>query len=78
MEFFKVLCPDRGEVFIDGSSLGENKSDGELNVFQCNPGIHNISLTCRVGKHCMERQQFTEIINTNPISPMGVPFICAS
>jgi hypothetical protein len=78
MEFFTVPCPGRGEVFIDGSSLGENKRNSELNVFQCNPGMHDISLTCRVGKHCTELQQSKEIINTNPIRPMEVPFICAS
>lgn len=78
MEFFKVPCPDRGVVFIDGSPQGENKSDDQLNVFQCNPGTHYISLTCQVGRRCMEMQQSKEIINTNPISPMKVPFTCAS
>ena len=78
MEFFTVPCPGRGEVFIDGVSLGENKSNGELNVFQCNPGHHYISMKCLVGKSCDVPKQLVNIINTNPISPMEVPLECAS
>jgi hypothetical protein len=78
MEFFTVSCSGRGEVFIDDNSLGENKSDGELNVFQCNPGNHYISMNCMVGKPCRVSKQLVNIINTNPISPMEVYFKCAS
>jgi hypothetical protein len=78
MEFFTAPCPGRGQVFINGVFLGENKSIDELSVFQCNPGYHNISLTCLVGKHCRESVQFKKITATNPIEPMEVPFICAS
>jgi hypothetical protein len=78
MEFFTVPCPGRGHVFIDGGSLGENNSVDALNVFQCNPGYHNISLTCLVGKNCRAPVQFRKIIATNPIEPMEVPFLCAS
>jgi hypothetical protein len=77
MEFFNVPCPKRGEVFIDGSSLGENKSDGELNVFQCNPGNHYISMNCLAGNSCQTRRQLKNITDTNPINPLGVPFQCA-
>ena len=77
MEFFKVPCPDRGEVFIDDSFLGENKNNGELNVFQCNAGNHNISMKCLVGKNCQSLVKLIDIINTNPIHPMEVRFICA-
>jgi hypothetical protein len=76
MEFFTVPCPGRGQVFIDDSSLGDNKSIDDLNVFQCNPGYHKLSLICLVGKHCRESMQFRKIIATNPIEPMEVPFIC--
>ena len=76
MEFFKVPCPDRGEVFIDDNLLGENKSNGELNVFQCDPGNHYISMKCLVGRHCQVPKQLIGIIDTNPISPMEVPFVC--
>ena len=78
MEFFTVPCPGRGEGFIDGISLGENKSNGELNVFQCNPGNHYISMNCMVEKRCRVSKQLVNIINTNPITPMEVDFKCAS
>lgn len=78
MEFFTVPCPGRGEFFIDGISVGENKSNGELNVFQCNPGHHCISMNCIVGERCKVSRQLVNIIDTNPISPMEVPFECAS
>ena len=81
MEFFMVSCPgkgDKGEVSIDSSPQGENITDDELNVVQCNPGHHNISMMCLVGKACRESIQSIEIIGTNPIQPMEVPFLCAT
>ena len=81
MEFITVSCPgkrDKGEVFIDASSQGESKTDDELNVFQCNPGHHYISMRCLVGKECRESTQLVGIVGTNPIQPMEVPFQCAT
>lgn len=77
MEFFKVPCPGRGEVSINGSPQGENMKDNKLHVFQCGEGTHDISMKCLVGKRCQEPVQRVSITGTNPILPQEAPFTCA-
>ena len=76
MEFFTVPCPGRGEVSIDGSFQGENKDGERLHVFQCSEGLHDISMTCLVGRQCQEPVQRAQIAGTDPILPREVPFLC--
>ncbi|RQW88115.1 MAG: hypothetical protein EHM79_06365 [Geobacter sp.] len=75
MEFFQCPCPQRGEVKLDGKDQGPNKDDaGNLLVKQCNRGLHFVSLQCSDGKECVSR--LVQITDTDPISPLEVPFQC--
>ncbi len=76
MEFFKVPCPGKGNVKLDGVFQGPNFQNGELHVFQCNRGDHDIEMECLVGKKCKEALQNKIVKNTDPILPMEVPFVC--
>jgi len=77
MEFFQCRCPVTGRVILDGSDQGPNKdSAGKLRTIQCNAGQHTISLQCPDRKKCSSPQVKIEIKDTDPISPMEVPFKC--
>jgi len=78
IEFFVCPCPDRGSVFLNGIDQGPNKDDaGNLLTKQCNTGLQKIALQCPHGKKCVPTETEIEIKNTDPISPMEVPFKCA-
>lgn len=77
MQFFQCPCPETGNVILDGNNQGPNKDgDGRLLTKRCNEGLHIISLQCSQGKNCFPSQARIEIKNTNPISPLQVPFKC--
>jgi len=77
IEFFKCPCPDRGNVILNGRDQGPNKDDtGRLLTKQCNEGLQTIALKCPAGKTCYPPQVDIEIKDTNPISPLEVPFQC--
>ena len=77
MEFFQVPCSGNGNVILDGKKQGPNKDDaGNLKPKQCNEGWHVISLKCRNGRKCSPNKVEIEIKDTDPISPMEVPFQC--
>ena len=77
MEFFTCPCPARGKVILDGVSQGPNKDQaGNLVTKQCNTGLHKIALKCPEGKQCDPAEIQIEIKDTDPISPMEVPFKC--
>ena len=87
MEFFRVPCPGRGMVSIDGHPQAENKQAGSeegrsrqrvgLRVFQCGPGLHDIAMKCLVGIRCLVEVQRVLTAQTNPILPTEVPYTCA-
>ncbi|MCD4678025.1 MAG: hypothetical protein K8S18_18835 [Desulfobacula sp.] len=77
MEFFKVTCPGKGKVSIDGSYQGENTDGTEQKIFQCNPGAHDISMECLEEKQCAEPVKRVQIEDTNPILPKEIYFICS-
>ncbi len=77
MEFFKIICPGKGNVFIDGSFQGLSLDGSEPRVFQCNTGTHDIRMDCLDGKQCQKPVQRVRVEHTNPIQPMEVIFICA-
>ena len=76
MEFFTVSCLRKGKVSIDGSYLGENKNGEFLRVFQCRPGLHDVSLECQIGRSCREMTQRVMIAGTNAILPKEIRFLC--
>lgn len=76
MEFFTVSCLRKGKVSIDGSYLGDNKNGDTLRVFQCHPGLHDISLECQIGRKCREMTQRVMITGTNAILPKEIRFLC--
>ena len=77
MEFFSCPCSETGDVILDGNNQGPNKnSSGTLLTKQCNAGLHRIALKCPDGKRCVPEQVEIEIKDTNPISPLEVPFKC--
>ena len=76
MEFFKIICPGKGNVFIDGIFQGESMDGTDPKIFQCNTGVHDISMDCLDGKICGEPSQRIRIEHTNPIFPMEVIFTC--
>lgn len=66
MEFFEVPCPGRGKVSVDGSYQGDNRSEvgGNLDTFQCGRGLHDISMSCLVGRICAEPVKRLNIIHS--------------
>lgn len=76
MEFFTVSCLRRGIVRVDGLYQGENKTGETLRVFQCQAGLHDVSLECRLGRRCLEMTQRVMISGTNAILPVTVRFVC--
>jgi len=77
MEFF--ICPSSatGIVILDGNNQGPNKDDsGRLLTKMCNKGRHTVSLQSPAGQTCFPPQISIVIENTDPISPMEVPFQC--
>ena len=77
MEFFQCPCPERGNVILDGKDQGPNKdATGNLLTKMCSAGLHRIALQCPDGKQCIPKQIEIEIRDTDPISPMEVPFQC--
>lgn len=77
MEFFRCPCPERGAVMLDGGDQGPNKdAAGHLLTKQCNRGLHFVALQCSDGTVCGKR--LVEIKDTDPISPLEVPFQCES
>lgn len=76
MEFFTVACLRRGKVSVDGRYQGENKQGETLRVFQCDPGLHDVSLECQVGQTCRELTQRVFITGTNAIVPFVIRFVC--
>jgi hypothetical protein len=51
-------------------------SSGNLLTKQCNAGLHTIALNCPGGKKCLPQKVTIEIKDTDPISPLEVPFKC--
>jgi hypothetical protein len=43
---------------------------------KCNEGLHIISLQCPHEKKCSPPQVKIDIKDTNPISPLKIPFTC--
>lgn len=76
MEFFTVSCLRKGKVSIDGSYLGDNKKGDALRLFQCDAGLHDISLECQIGQKCREMTQRVMITGTNPFVPKEFRFFC--
>ena len=76
MEFFTVSCLRKGKVSVDGNCLGDNKKGDMLCVFQCDAGLHDISLECQIGKKCREMTQRVMIAGTNPFVPREFRFFC--
>jgi hypothetical protein len=76
MEYFTVSCVRKGRVTMDGAYLGENKNGDSLQVFQCEPGLHDISLECLMGRRCRVMTQRVRITGTNAILPVQVRFVC--
>jgi len=76
MEFFTVSCLRKGKVSVDGSYQEENKRGETLHVFQCQAGLHDISLHCQVGQKCREMTQRVMITGTNAIVPSVIRFVC--
>lgn len=77
MEFFVCPCPATCNVILDGIDQGPNMdSSGNLLTKQCNAGLHTISLNCPGGKKCFPAQVEIEVMDTDPISPLEVPFKC--
>ena len=76
MEFFTVLCLRKGRVSMDGSYLGENRNGDCLCVFQCEAGLHDISLECLTGRRCRIMTQRVMISGTNAILPVRIRFVC--
>jgi len=77
MEFFTCPCTERGDVILDGVSQGPNKDQaGNLKTKTCNSGLHTIALKCYNGMPCDPAEVQVAISNTDPISPLEVPFKC--
>jgi hypothetical protein len=77
MEFFVCPCSVTGSVILDGNDQGTNKDGaGRLLTKMCNKGLHAISLQCPSGQTCFPPLVSTVIENTDPISPLEVPFQC--
>ena len=76
MEYFTVSCMRKGRVSIDGCYLGMNKMGGGVRVFQCQAGLHDISLECTRGRRCRVMTQRVMIAGTNAILPVQVRFVC--
>jgi len=76
MEFFTVSCLRKGKVSIDGCYLGDNKCGQSLRVFQCDAGLHDISLECLTGRKCRVMTQRVMITGTNAIVPVKIRFLC--
>ena len=73
MEFFNCPSDEKGNVILDGNDLGLNKdAAGNLLTKQCNAGLHRVTLRAPDGSTYPPKE--VEIKNTNPISPMEVPF----
>jgi hypothetical protein len=76
MEFFTVSCQRKGRVSLDGEDLGENRLGGLLRVFQCEAGLHDVTLECLKGRRCRLMTQRIMITGTNGILPLQVRFVC--
>lgn len=76
MEYFAVSCLRRGMVSLDGHCQGASMEGESLQVFQCDAGLHDISLECQIGKRCREMTQRVMIAGTNAIVPKVVRFMC--
>jgi len=77
MEFFRVPCPGKGEVWLDKRLQGANVRHDNLFVFMCGEGTHYISMQCLIGRQCQMSLQQISITDTDPIEPLEVPFTCA-
>ncbi|GFO55872.1 hypothetical protein GMSM_28790 [Geomonas sp. Red276] len=76
MEYFTVSCQRKGKVILDGLDLGENRRGDTLRVFQCDPGLHDVTLECLLGGRCRVMTQRVMIAGTNAILPVQVRFVC--
>jgi hypothetical protein len=77
MEFFVCVCPETGNVIVNGIDLGPNRdANGTLVTKMCNRGQQTISLQCAEGRTCNPPQITVVIKDTDPISPMEVAFQC--
>jgi len=77
MEFFVCRSTVKGNVILDGQDQGPNQdASGKPLTMQCNAGVHNVSLVLGNGKSCTPQSARIDIKNTNPISPLEVPFSC--
>jgi hypothetical protein len=77
VEFFVCPCKVTARVILDGKDQGPNKdAAGKLRTIQCNAGLHSVSLQGLSGKAVTPAKVKVAIKNTDPISPMEVPFEC--
>lgn len=77
MEFFVCPCTATGNVILDGADQGRNKGDcDELLTKMCNEGLHTVSLVFDDGRVCSPAQRTVEIVDTDPVCPLEVPFEC--
>jgi len=78
MEYFKVACPGKGKVFLDGVFKAENFTGIELRSFVCTSGLHDISMVCDKGNACQKAHQRLMIRNTSQDSPQLIQFECGT
>lgn len=72
MEFFSCPSKSTGNVFLDDSNQGSNKSpSGQLLVKQCEKGKHKIELR---GDGLDYEPVNIVISKTDPIFPLEIPF----
>jgi hypothetical protein len=78
VEFYTVSCQREGRVFLDGCDQGDNKCGGIPRVFECEAGLHDVSLQCLIGRKCRIMTQRVIISGTNGIVPLQIRFVCSN
>ena len=76
MEFFTTSCLGKGKVSVDGVYQGESKDGTTLHVFQCEAGLHDITLENENNGSRQVQTRRVMISGTNAILPLAIPFIC--
>lgn len=76
MEFFTAPCLCKGKVSVDGVYRGENKNGKTLQVFQCEAGLHDITLEYQNGGPSQKHTRRIMLTGTTPTLPLSIPFIC--
>ena len=76
MEYFTASCLCKGKVSVDGVYQGESKEGNALHVFQCGPGLHDVTLEFQTKESCHRKTMRVMIAGTTRIAPLAIPFIC--